>query len=256
MIICPFVPKTSLFHVLVKDVPLAPKFLHSPQAMVFLLRQLGEFFISLQCNFSVFLGVKRETESNNKSHPCLERASGTTGRLQLPRPPPPFHCRCLLLHLLLLLLLLSSHALHPSCLLKACPAGPGCTCVVQQQRNRPKLLTALPLHFLPPSISTATTTTTSSSLPLHSALSFPAAPASCSVWTAASWKPATPVRLLLLSASRALRSQRAALRAVDLHVVTCQHGKNRYQGWGTSIPHRGGLIETRQTDRQVLYWRY
>lgn len=55
--------------------------------MVFLLRQLRMFFISVQCNFSVFLGVKRE--SNNKSHPCLKQASGTTGRLQLPRPPPP-----------------------------------------------------------------------------------------------------------------------------------------------------------------------
>lgn len=70
-------------------------------------------------------------------------------------------------------LLLFSHALHLSSLLKGCPAGPGCTCVVQQQRNRPKLLTALPLHFLPPSISTAATTTTSSSsssLPLHCAV--------------------------------------------------------------------------------------
>lgn len=120
------------------------------------------------------------------------------------------------------LLLLSSHALHPSRLLKARPAGPGCTCVVQQQRNRPKLLTALPLHFLPPSISTGP------SLPSSThALSFPAAPASCSVWTAASWKPATPERLLLLRAGRALCSQRAALWAVDLHVVTCQHGEEK-----------------------------
>lgn len=86
-IICPIIPKTSQFHILVQDYPHAPTFLHSPQAMVFLLRQLRMFFISVQCNFSVFLGVKRE--SNNKSHPCLEQASGTTGRLQLPRPPPP-----------------------------------------------------------------------------------------------------------------------------------------------------------------------
>lgn len=28
-------------------------------------------------------------KSDNKSHPCLERTSGTTGRLQLHRPPPP-----------------------------------------------------------------------------------------------------------------------------------------------------------------------
>lgn len=168
-------PKSSQFDVLVKDVPCAPKFLHSPQALLCLLRQLRKFFISVQCNFSVFLGVKHESPTINH----IPVQSGRLARLAGFSSPDHHH----LLHhhrlLLLLLLLLSSHALHPSCLLKACPAGPGCTCVVQQQRNRPKLLTALPLHFLPPSISTATTT--SSSLPLHSALSFPAAPASCSV---------------------------------------------------------------------------
>lgn len=55
--------------------------------MAFLLRQLRMRFISVQCNFSVFLGVKHE--SDNKSHPCLDQASGTTGRLRLHRPPPP-----------------------------------------------------------------------------------------------------------------------------------------------------------------------
>lgn len=102
--------------------------------MAFLLRQLRMRFISVQRNFSVFLGVKHE--SDNKSHPCLDQASGTAGRLQLHRPPP--------------LPLLSSHALHPSCPLKARPAGSGYTCVVQQQRNRPKLLTALPLRLVRP----------------------------------------------------------------------------------------------------------
>lgn len=59
------------------------------RGVVLLLRQLRKFFIFQQCNLSVFLGVKRETEANNKSHPCLEQASGTTSQLQLPRPPPP-----------------------------------------------------------------------------------------------------------------------------------------------------------------------
>lgn len=173
--------KYSQFGALVNDVPHAQKILHSPQGVVVLLRQLRKYFISQQRNLSVFLGVKRETEANNKSHPCLERASGTTSQLSAPQTTTTTSLLLLLHHhRRRRLLLLSSHALHPSCLLKACPAGPGCTCVVQQQRNRPKLLTALPLHFLPPSISTAATTT-SSSLPLHSALSFPAAPASCSV---------------------------------------------------------------------------
>lgn len=172
--------KYSQFGALVNDVPHAQKILHSPQGVVVLLRQLRKYFISQQRNLSAFLGVKRETEANNKSHPCLERASGTTSQRRLPRPPPPPPSSSSTTTTAAAASSSSSHALHPSCLLKACPAGPGCTCVVQQQRNRPKLLTALPLHFLPPSISTAATTT-SSSLPLHSALSFPAAPASCSV---------------------------------------------------------------------------
>lgn len=169
-------------------------------------------------------------ESNNKSHPCLEQASGTTGRLRLHRPPPP-------------------PPPPPPPLLSCSPSlmpvkGSSCRAWIHlcgtTTEKPPKALNSSSSPLPPP---------LPPSLPVHSALSFPAAPASCSVWTAASWKPATPVRLLLLSASSALRSQRAALRAVDLHVVTCQHGKNRYRGWGTSIRHRGGLIETRQTGR-------
>lgn len=183
-------------------------------------------------------------ESNDKSQPCLEWTSGTTGWLQLHRPPPP-----------------PLPPLLPPPLLSCSPSlmpvkGLSCRAWIHlcgtTTEKPPKALNSSSSP-LPPSLHLfCYHHQLLSPSPLHSTLSFPAAPASCSVWTAASWKPATPARLLLLSASRALHSQRAALRAVDLHVVTCQHRKNRYRGWGTSIWHRGGLVETRQTDRYCI----
>lgn len=81
-------PTSSQFQAPLNDAPHAQELVHSPPGMLSLLIQFRKLFIS-RCNFSVFLEVKRDTEANNKSHPCLEQAFGTTGRLQLPRPPPP-----------------------------------------------------------------------------------------------------------------------------------------------------------------------